>query len=313
VTGDEQRQRSEAPLAAPAEQIRRLIETFAFQANRVAKSPSADSVHDLRVAIRRLDQAITTYKVHLPRKQVKRIRKQLRGVLSAAGAVRDYDIAAGILAKTRQPGAAGLIRYVRQLRRDGERPLLLELKNLSLRSRISKWCDGLSLNAPPIDFNLRTVETLAISNVPRLARRFFNTGERAAGHSSAKELHDLRIRAKRFRYTLELFLPIYGTIAQSLVQEVKLIQSMLGTINDYRTVLSIATDVGCGKKLRAALKRSEDRKILAFREAWEDRFSSTMAVRWTRSLQIGAEGSDVAPKPISATAAGHRTVLPNTG
>jgi CHAD domain-containing protein len=128
-----------------------------------------------------------------------------------------------------------------------------------------------------------------------------------------KALHDLRIRAKRFRYTLELFLPIYGTIAQNLVREVKSIQSMLGTINDYRTVLSIATDVGCGKKLRAALKRSEHRKILAFREVWEERFSSAMAARWTRSLQIGAEGLFVPRKPISASAVGHRTVLPNTG
>src|SRR5215831_17277706 len=74
---------------APTEQLRRLIERLAFQANRVAKSPGPDAVHDLRVAVRRLDQAITTYNVHLPRKPAKRIRKQLKTVLSAAGAVRD--------------------------------------------------------------------------------------------------------------------------------------------------------------------------------------------------------------------------------
>jgi CHAD domain-containing protein len=304
--------RSEKPLA-PTEQIRLLIERLAFQTNRVAKSPGPEPVHDLRVAIRRLDQAITIYKIHLPRKSVKRIRKQLKAVLSAAGAVRDCDIATKILAKTMQPGAAALNRHVRQLRSDHERSLLLELRTLSLRTRILKWCDSLSLNAPPSDLNVQTVRTIAMESLPKLARRFFGAGEEAAGHGSGKELHSLRIRAKHFRYTLELFVPIYGSIAQDLVREVKSVQSILGAMNDYRTVLSMATDIGCGKKLRAALKRSERRKILQFNEVWAERFSRPTTTRWTRSLQMGAEAWGLAPKPIAVNAAWHRTVLPKTG
>ena len=188
---DEHQLPAEKPLA-PSEQIRLLIESLAFQATRVAKSSGPEPVPDLRVAIRRLDQAITTYKTYLPRKSVKRIRKRLKTVLSAAGAVRDCDIAAKILSKISQPGAVAFNRHVQHLRRDHERSLLLELKTLSLRTRISKWCDSLSLNPSQSDLNVQTVQTIAMGRLPKLARRFFGAGEKAAGHGSAKELHSLR-------------------------------------------------------------------------------------------------------------------------
>ena len=289
------------------EQLRRLFERLAFQANRVAKSPSANPVHDLRVAVRRLDQAITTYSVHLPRKPAKRIRKQLKTVLSAAGAVRDCDIASKISEKFSQPEAMVLNRYARELRKNKEKSLLLILKNLFLRTRLSKWCDNLSLNTPPSDFHTDTVEALATSSLPGLAWRFFDGGEKAAGYTSAEELHNFRICAKRFRYTLELFLPVYGAIAEGLVRDVRSVQSVLGTINDYRTVRAMASEAGCGRKLAGSLKGAEHRKIRSFREIWTDRFSRPRAARWIRSLRVGGGGQFIPRKPIVAITASTNT------
>jgi CHAD domain-containing protein len=300
-------------LSPPAEQIRRLVERLAFQANRVGKSAGAAPVHDLRVAVRRLGSAIATYRVHLPRKPFKRIRKQLKTVLSAAGAVRDYDIAGEILTRTRQPGAIALKRCAHELRRENEKSLLRILKNLSLRTRTSKWCDNLSLNASPADFQVDTLEGIATGSLPRLSRRFFDAGERAARSGSLAELHNLRIRAKQFRYTLELFLPIYGGLSQDWVREVRSVQSILGAINDYRTVLSLATEVGCGNKLRAALKRSQCRKIRTFREVWTERFSGPRAAQWARSLRTPGGRRKPAPKPISASAAREQKALAKLG
>jgi len=283
---------------APTEQLRRLIERLAFQANRVAKSPGVDAVHDLRVAIRRLDQAITVHKVHLPRKPAKRVRKQLKTLLSAAGAVRNYDIASKISEKFSESGARVLNRYARELRKSNEKSLLFILKNLSLRTRLSKWCDNLGLNTPAGDFHVDTVGALATGSLPGLARRFFDAGEKAAGHTSAEELHDFRIRAKRFRYTLELFLPVYGPVAEGLVRDVSAVQSILGTINDYRTVRAMASEAGCGRKFVGFLKKAEHRKIRCFREIWTDRFSGPKAARWTRSLRAGGGGQFIPRKPI---------------
>ena len=290
-------------LPLPGEQISRLIDRLAFQANRTAKSPTSDPVHDLRVAIRRLEQGLVTFKVHLPRKQVKRIRKQLKAVLSSAGALRDYDVAARILSKTGQPGAADLHREVKVRRKDAEKSLLVKLKRLSLRTRASKWRDDLKLNAPQADFHAGMLETMARSTMPRLAQNLFAAGEAAAAHGSVEKLHDFRILVKKFRYALELFVPIYGPVAEEWMREIRSVQSILGTINDYHTVLSIAGDVGGSTKLQAALKKSERRKIRQFREIWNDRFSRGTAASWIRTLRGGGENRRVVRKPTTRSTA----------
>lgn len=46
------------------------------------------------------------------------------------------------------------------------------------------------------------------------------------------EIHHMRIAAKRLRYTLELFQPILGKGTNGLIDEVKTIQSHIGTMHD---------------------------------------------------------------------------------
>ena len=46
-------------------------------------------------------------------------------------------------------------------------------------------------------------------------------------------LHDLRISAKRLRYTLELFRPQFGKAGERQIERVKAIQEELGTLHDH--------------------------------------------------------------------------------
>lgn len=242
-----------------------------------------------------------TFKAYVPRKSVKRIRKQLKAVLSCAGALRDYDIAGKILARTRQPGAASLHRRIHARRKDAEKALLPRLKHLSLRTRASQWGNDLKLNAPQADFHADTLRTLARETLPRLAQRFFQAGDTASAHSSGEKLHDFRIRAKKFRYSLELFVPVYGAVAEEWTREIKSVQAILGAMNDYRTVLAIATDAGCSNKLKSSLKKSERRKIRQFRTLWEERFSGSAAA-FLHALRLHGEEVRVPRKPITAAA-----------
>jgi hypothetical protein len=50
-------------------------------------------------------------------------------------------------------------------------------------------------------------------------------------HSGA--LHDMRISAKRLRYTLELFRPQFGKAGERQIERVKAIQELLGTLHDH--------------------------------------------------------------------------------
>jgi len=46
------------------------------------------------------------------------------------------------------------------------------------------------------------------------------------------ELHEMRIAAKRLRYTMEIFAPLYGKEFAAAIEKVKSIQEQLGSIHD---------------------------------------------------------------------------------
>jgi len=79
-----------------------LLRRFAYQAARVSRDCGAEAVHDLRVSIRRLNRCLRTFADFYPGHAWKRIRRKLRALMEAAGAVRDRDIALVLMA------AAGL-------------------------------------------------------------------------------------------------------------------------------------------------------------------------------------------------------------
>ena len=290
------------PVPAAGEQIRRLIERLAFQANRTAKAPGPDAVHDLRVAIRRTEQALATFKPLLPRKPAKRIRKQLKGVMGLAGAVRDCDMAVKILMKFRQPEAADLRRQIRAQRKAAEGSLQAGLKRLSLRTKVTWWLADLDLHARHAEIQKGTPEVAAAA-LPRLAQRFFQAGDSAAAsRRSGEKLHEFRIQAKKFRYTLELFAATYGPAMEEWIGEIKSVQSILGKMNDYRSALALASGFKCSKNLRASLKRSERRKAREFRECWGERFSTSVAAEWARALRTGRPEPRVPRKPVVSAA-----------
>jgi hypothetical protein len=55
-------------------------------------------------------------------------------------------------------------------------------------------------------------------------------------------LHQLRISAKRLRYTLELFRPQFGKTGQRQIERVKAIQEALGDLHDHDVRLALIGD-----------------------------------------------------------------------
>jgi hypothetical protein len=59
-------------------------------------------------------------------------------------------------------------------------------------------------------------------------------------HSTA--LHDLRIAAKRLRYTLELFQPQFGSEGKRQIDRIKVIQEALGDLHDHDVRIAMIGD-----------------------------------------------------------------------
>src|SRR4051812_44141846 len=74
-----------------------LLRRLAFQVSHAAKSADHEAVHDLRVAIRRLNRCLRAFSQFYPGQSWKKIRRRLRHLMDAAGDVRDRDIAANML------------------------------------------------------------------------------------------------------------------------------------------------------------------------------------------------------------------------
>jgi hypothetical protein len=70
----------------------------------------------------------------------------------------------------------------------------------------------------------------------------------------SRELHDMRIAAKRLRYTLELFAPQFGEAGKRQIERIKQIQEVLGDIHDRDVEIEMV-----GLELGAAMADEAER------------------------------------------------------
>jgi CHAD domain-containing protein len=124
-----------------------LLRRLAYQVNRAAKSGDAESIHDLRVAIRRFSRCLRVFSQFYPGSSWKKIRHQLSGLMASAGAVRDVDIAMELLASESKGGNRQLISKLKQRRRQANRELFDEVQHWNSQSFSKKWRNSLGLGA----------------------------------------------------------------------------------------------------------------------------------------------------------------------
>ena len=122
-----------------------LLRRFAFQVNRAARSGDAESIHDLRVAIRRLSRCLRVLSQFYPDPYWKRIRRQLADLMDTAAAVRDRDIALQLLAAARLPKRAAIVTRLQAERRQAAAGLLLEIRRWKSQDLSKKWRSRLEL------------------------------------------------------------------------------------------------------------------------------------------------------------------------
>lgn len=128
-----------------AGQASTLLRRLAFQANRTARRSDPDSVHDLRVSIRRLTQCLRIFGQFFPRERGKKFQHKLIAVMDLASAVRDIDIATALLAAAGIPSDSPLVRVLSQERTRAERSLVDALERWSRRGFQKKWRSRLEL------------------------------------------------------------------------------------------------------------------------------------------------------------------------
>jgi len=204
-----------------------------------------ESVHQLRVASRRLRAALSLFKKCFPRESVERDRRALQGLTRSLGAARDTDVQIAFLENLRShPEARPMepaLRFLLRNRADHRRKLqeavvenlgglasagpLGELRGMC-RTHLTKPGGKRSFYR---SLRLRRAAQGALKTRYAELMEFFPHVRRA---EAAEEHHRLRIAAKRLRYTMEIFAPLHRGRLKTEIKAFKKLKDVLGELHD---------------------------------------------------------------------------------
>jgi CHAD domain-containing protein len=138
--------------------------------------------------------------------------------------------------------------------------------------------------------------------LPKMARKYFEAGRKAIeGHRPPEELHGFRLKTKEFRYTLELFRPVYGPNLDRYLKALRELQGALGKVSDYQAIQRVLDgDKDLKKRIEHVLKG----KLKDLRKIWRAFDSDGELKRWRTYLA----GEHSKPKTKHATLAAARNV-----
>ncbi|MGO8873753.1 MAG: CHAD domain-containing protein [Acidimicrobiales bacterium] len=207
--------------------------------------PPVHSIHQARVATRRLRSDLKLLAVLLDPAWVGPVRDELGWLGALLGRVRDSDVLADHL----QPdglgpsvGAVGrreLLATLGQQRREQCRDLAAALageRYLNLLDRLAAAIARPPLVRPSGAGRVPSGEDPAIEVLPGLVRhrwKLLRRQVRASGpRPTDRELHRTRIRSKELRYAAETAIPLVGTPARRLAYAAERVQTVLGDHHD---------------------------------------------------------------------------------
>ena len=105
--------------------------------------------------------------------------------------------------------------------------------------------------------------------LPKLARKYFNRGDRALSFRRGwEEIHEFRLETKRFRYTLELFRSQYGPALERRIDDLKHVQKLLGEANDCIVTSELLKSLPGSEELRGHLDARAKSKVKKLSSWW---------------------------------------------
>ncbi|WP_327147715.1 CHAD domain-containing protein [Nocardia sp. NBC_01329] len=210
------------------------------------RADADDSVHQMRVATRRLRSVLRSYKALLESDADNRIRTELAWLAGILGVARDAEVRAerfaALLDRYAAPDSAALestrdrlVRAERDRYAAAHGEVLTALDSdryRAMRRELKKW-----RKAPPLRDSVagtpagEMFETVLRKDRKRV-RRLVRSEPTVAPVERVELLHDIRKSAKRLRYSCEAATAVLGDPAADLGKRAKHLQTVLGDHRD---------------------------------------------------------------------------------
>jgi len=235
-----------------------LLDAFSKEIDGVKTAQDIEHIHRMRVASRRLRAALPLFVSCIPEKKYRHWMEGIQSITRALGNARDSDVQIEFLntiIKKREPG---LLRNDAPASTfagspyDVETSLLLQLKKKrsKLQTAVVSALENLENSA--IIEEMRTFFTSQVKESKRRRKRSTPYGippvaanrislrlttllsyeEWVHNPDAVTEHHAMRIAAKKLRYTMEVYAPVYRLGLKKYLFRVKKIQEILGDLHD---------------------------------------------------------------------------------
>jgi CHAD domain-containing protein len=235
--------------------------------DRVEGDFAKDPVHDLRVALRRCRSMADGLMMLDPSKDWKRMKKAGKRLFAALGDLRDAQVMTDWIESLSQPDDAvgkRLAADAAAREHTAKQRVQDELPRFD-RNRWSRWTEVLPQRAERFPLGGPVFLHMALerwTEARELQRRVLR-------HPSNLAWHRLRIGIKKFRYTVENFLP---QLHEEWVDDLKKLQDYLGEVHDldvlWEGAFKIAAfpDAEAHQRWQLKVQEERERRIQKYRE-----------------------------------------------
>jgi CHAD domain-containing protein len=211
---------------------------------KVSARAGSEDVHRLRTTVRRLEVQLGDTPAKVGNKSAKNVAKSLKSLRRKAGKVRDIDVHLVLLKpslRSSSPSPGPEEKPLEKLQ-DKLRRILKDERDrqfAKLRSRVTESAPLLESHLPAL-VERAPGPTAAPRDprqqVVRASRRFLHWTEQIPADDAG--LHQLRIKTKKLRYSLEPLLA--NEDAAALVAKFKQVQDAIGKWHDWLTLEQLA-------------------------------------------------------------------------
>jgi CHAD domain-containing protein len=214
-----------------------------------------DSVHQMRVASRRLRSALQTFRQVLPRAATEHLRGELKWLGEVLGTARDAEVMGGhvqdLLAQVPPdlvlgPVAADVTGQFAPRRGAAHRAAVKALDSPRYLALLDEL-DAL-LTEPPVTEATAAPGQVLRADVAHAYRRLRKRARKAVALADGPErdiaLHEARKAAKRARYAADALTPSAGKPAGRFAAQMKQLQSVLGDHHDTVVARAAIRDLG---------------------------------------------------------------------
>ena len=283
--------------------LTQLVEALENQIGGVIESEDIEYVHKMRVASRRIRATLPLFKECLPKKKFKKWRREIKKVTKLLGEARDLDVQVAFIKQfqaknnaSAHDSLAALLLENKNARRAQIQPSieqgLKRLQNCGALGDMKEFFGGAAEVFPSLSFVRPSVIEKAYEDISSKLDDFLAMEQFVYQEDQNLKHHQMRMRGKHLRYTLETFSELYPDKLADEFDTMKNFQDVLGEMHDCDVWLAfipqfMKTTRGPAAKTENALGKAQPSAFLQYvKEQRKNHYQSFVSL-WESTNDTG--------------------------